>query len=369
MTDNKDDLENLEEDFADFDGDEFEDAGEEDFAESEEFVEEEWDSYDHDGDEQSAVAGGAKKSSLVFNLIIGLVVLGGVGYVGMKFMGGANSVQQPSVDVAQTPASNELEVPMQTAEIDYSAPPVSEPTADVASEAPSFAPPPSDPELDFDMPMPFSNEAPEDVSGFAPALSDSLDDVSVEAEPLTPLPMDDAISMQADVSTNVNSFDVSVSTSDAASSPSDVTTLESKLDLLFNRLDEIESKMGSVKGGEAASYDDSALKSSLAKLEKKVSLLSDKLSSGTVSNAAVDRPTYSAPSSTASARNDAPSSKASTWILTSAQPGKATIKKTGQGDVISIAVGDNVAGLGEITSIKMDAGKWVVNATNGKIVQ
>lgn len=408
MTDNNN-LDDIEEDFSDFDNEEFE-AGDEDFTEDgDEFVEEEWDSFDQDGEMGVDEPVGKKKSSLMFNLIIGLVALGGAGFVGMKFMGGAApTANQPAQQqmaanglnaAAQMPTANGQQDVTKTAQNNAVMPTPSTQAAQPSGS--DFTPPPSDPELDFDMPMPFSNQAPVDTdTGEVPrapqlAANDDLDMMAspsddamtapapagFDSEPLTPLPSDEGDVVASGATgfdltddggypapTAVKKASNAASSMSAGSDNDVVAAVESKIDQLFNRLDDIEARLDK-SASSGASYDDSALKSSIAKLEKKVNALSDRLSSGSApvqrsSSAPVRQKSVPAPAVSSSS-----SVTSKTWILTSAQPGKATIKKVGQDDVISIAVGDRVTGLGEIQSVRLIDGKWVVSATGGKIVQ
>lgn len=389
MTDNNN-LDDIEEDFADFDNDEFDDTAEGDFAEGDEFVEEEWDSFDQDGDMMTEDPAGKKKSSLVLNLVIGLVALGGAGFVGMKFMGGGAPPQGQSRQ--QQVAGNDMNA------ASLSGVGNGQVATDAATSAPAranvaggngvadFTPPPSDPELDFDMPMPFSNEGAVESVGQSASSMDaqqdqetstamSVDDAvsapapaGFDSEPLTPLPMgDSANDGGAEAAQNaLTGFDTTgdmVDETRSMSSGSDgevISAVEGKIDQLFDRLDGIEARLSE----SGSSYDDSALKSSIAKLEKRMDALSRKISSGAV------RSTSSSTSARdVTTRSSSQSEPDIRWTLTSAQPGRATLKKSGQGDVISISIGDYVAGLGKVTSIRLTDGKWVVSATNGKIVQ
>ncbi len=57
------------------------------------------------------------------------------------------------------------------------------------------------------------------------------------------------------------------------------------------------------------------------------------------------------------------------WELRSAGPGKALIAEKGSSDFKSVKVGDSLAGIGRITSIGVENGKWVVKGTKGRISQ
>lgn len=58
------------------------------------------------------------------------------------------------------------------------------------------------------------------------------------------------------------------------------------------------------------------------------------------------------------------------WMLRSAQPGRALISQGGSQEIRSVAVGDEVPGLGRVMAISQDnAGKWSVRGTLGTINQ
>jgi hypothetical protein len=62
-------------------------------------------------------------------------------------------------------------------------------------------------------------------------------------------------------------------------------------------------------------------------------------------------------------------SAAPSWTLKAARPGRATIAKKGSDDVLVVEVGESVKGLGKITSIAQESGKWVVRGTQGSVSQ
>ncbi|MCB1557523.1 MAG: hypothetical protein KDJ50_01205 [Alphaproteobacteria bacterium] len=59
--------------------------------------------------------------------------------------------------------------------------------------------------------------------------------------------------------------------------------------------------------------------------------------------------------------------KTVSWVLKGAQSGKALISKEGQRDIMSVSVGETVAGLGTILSIEQGAQGWVVQGTKGSV--
>lgn len=61
--------------------------------------------------------------------------------------------------------------------------------------------------------------------------------------------------------------------------------------------------------------------------------------------------------------------KTSQWQMKSAQPGKAVLADKSTGDYKTVQVGDKVNGIGRITSISQENGRWVVRGTTGQISQ
>lgn len=55
------------------------------------------------------------------------------------------------------------------------------------------------------------------------------------------------------------------------------------------------------------------------------------------------------------------------WHISGAQPGKAVLKNNRTGELISVETGSIVRGLGTITKIGREHGKWVVNGTKSSI--
>ncbi len=60
---------------------------------------------------------------------------------------------------------------------------------------------------------------------------------------------------------------------------------------------------------------------------------------------------------------------ATQWELRSATPGQAVLGKKGGGDVRSVNVGDTIDGLGRISSIAVENGRWVVRGSQGQVTR
>lgn len=74
----------------------------------------------------------------------------------------------------------------------------------------------------------------------------------------------------------------------------------------------------------------------------------------------------------APAQAQAPSSPyapESGWVLKGAQPGRAMVAKAGERDLHPVVVGDTLLGIGRVTAIMYQDGKWQVIGTEGKVSQ
>ncbi len=128
-----------------------------------------------------------------------------------------------------------------------------------------------------------------------------------------------------------------------------------KLDMILSRLDDLDD-----------------LKDSIQALEKRI----DKLEKAPRQTAARSAPAKSSSASTAVKKSSSTSSSVraqaqvqSAWVLKSAQPGQALVARKGENDMVRVSVGETLSGLGRITDIHMQNGRWVVQGTKNKITQ
>ncbi len=78
------------------------------------------------------------------------------------------------------------------------------------------------------------------------------------------------------------------------------------------------------------------------------------------------------PSSSTSSKAKSSSSSSSSapqWQLRGASEGQAMVGQRGTNELVNVKVGDNIRGLGKITFIGQENGKWVVRGTTGKLSQ
>jgi len=117
-------------------------------------------------------------------------------------------------------------------------------------------------------------------------------------------------------------------------------------DPVMERLDAIEDRLAQLD----------ALQTSVEALQEKIDNLEK-------------APARSAPKAVSSSSSSRPAAARPQWVLKSAQPGRAMVSKRGESDMVEVAIGENLRGLGRITGIYMEDGQWIVQGTNGKIVQ
>jgi hypothetical protein len=55
------------------------------------------------------------------------------------------------------------------------------------------------------------------------------------------------------------------------------------------------------------------------------------------------------------------------WVLRSAQPGQAWLSQGGSAELRRVQPGDKVPGLGTVVSVRMSAGRWLVEGTQGSV--
>ena len=86
-----------------------------------------------------------------------------------------------------------------------------------------------------------------------------------------------------------------------------------------------------------------------------------------------ERPKTEAPKAqtpvVAPASTPAPVAASGAWELRAAQPGRAWVSKAGDRDMQSVEVGQKLKGVGTITAIEYQNGRWVVRGSEGQITQ
>ena len=135
----------------------------------------------------------------------------------------------------------------------------------------------------------------------------------------------------------------------AATAPSaDVASLTEKVETLQGALD---SQVAKVK----------ELESTVQQLER------------ALESRATEAPRASAPAKRKASSSGTTAAKKSTasvrWVLKSAQPGHAMVSRAGENEMRNVTVGDTLPGVGRVTQIYQSSTGWIVQGTDGRILQ
>ena len=391
-----------------------EEIGGEEFLD-EEFEDEAWEE-DSDGEEvEDSAAPVAKKKSSKFNLIlIAVVVLGGGGFFMMKSGGNAPvpvETQQPALpEMAAAPAQEQAQEVAQSE--------AAKPEDKEQKLSGGFLNDPSafekieqmHEEMQFeDYSQDHDTEAWRlgNEEGHGPIKAPSVNGNIAQApatEPLTPLPetpVQQAAAQPAALVPPVVQSDlpppnfpkaqdimIPVAKATAQAQPQsqpqahpqklvngqnqvDTNSIDKRLTDLGGRMDGLEKALESLEIPAISGKEIADLKAALARLEGKVDGLSK--SGGSIAAAPVSAPVQKK-AKVMAPKEQAPSpakvrAESVSWVLKSAQPGKAIVSKAGQAEVYSVSIGDRLEGIGKITSVEQKDGMWVVQGSAGKITQ
>lgn len=156
-----------------------------------------------------------------------------------------------------------------------------------------------------------------------------------------------------------------------------VRDLEGKIDLLLKRMDQIENDLGEVKETKKADYEQ--IRESVQSLKKDLAGIKDRPVSSPPAQEEPPKPVAAKPKKAAkpvkrtheaAVESPYPVTVSSTqWELRAAQPGRAWVSRPGSGDVRGITVGETVPGIGRVTGILYQGGRWTVEGTLGRISQ
>lgn len=147
-----------------------------------------------------------------------------------------------------------------------------------------------------------------------------------------------------------------------------------KMDQILSRMDKLEGDIDTLK--QEKSPD-------IGELEQNISLLKEELSSIKSANkeelpqqkkSVTPKKASSSPAQkTAKTPTKAASPKKTAspvqWELRAAQPGRAWVSKPGERDMQSVEVGQSLAGIGTISAISYQNGRWLVQGSTGQIRQ
>ncbi|WP_435640649.1 alginate biosynthesis protein AlgP [Micavibrio aeruginosavorus] len=429
---NQDDMDFPGDDFQgdDFQDASFDDADtyDADYTTGDDLADDEWDAVDDGSGEDAQQAPAKKKSSLTNKLIIGAAVVVGAGVMVMTMMGGSpqqgQAPQPVAPSVAQSDSADMAAAPIAPAMTAPLPAPAPAPVAGLPA-APDYgvavdsadAQTPRDPDQSspaqgmFNDPAaldstlqetaeqaPLSDTLPVEVQD-APAMPEA----QMEAAPApavampkandllkpsgaadgadaVPAPVADAaLAMPeptpAPVSEPVAVVDAPLAAPVAEQAPSTESIdpdmgaqMLDRLDLIAARLDQLEDDLSVVRKESAATATDEVeeLRAAVKALEKK---LNTQAQAPAVSSS--DTP----PSRTTTLKAEpkpkpvARQAQSVQWVLKGAQPGRAMVARAGESEMRTVEVGDSLPGVGRISSIAYENGRWVVIGSEGRISQ
>ncbi len=160
--------------------------------------------------------------------------------------------------------------------------------------------------------------------------------------------------------------------------------LDGRLQDVLKRMEQIESELGSVKT--AKQTDTEGLQKTIESLKAEIAELKRRpvaaQSPAKVAKLEVDEPEPAveeqpAPRKKSAPKKPKPAAKVATatpassgrWELRAAQPGRAWVSKPGERDMQSVEVGQTISGIGRVTGILYQNGRWTVQGTQGQINQ
>ncbi len=347
------------------------DANEEENLLAEE-SDEDWDSFEP-SENPSAEAPAKKKSSLFNVIVIAGAVAAGLGVLYWKSSSTGSKISAPpqvaAANVEPSPAPAEQTAAQQV------------PAGQSSPEEGGFL---NDPKM-MESLASSDTETQDQPQQDAASGADS----AANAE-LTPLPAPQVQADTADASpqnpataseqgTAAASFMKAPPAAEYAQAPAEISA---KLDELIAKTGALEGRMAAVETRlEAVPEMQSGQSSDLAGIRERLDALESRMSIPAVPLPEPQKAdSDSVPETSAPAVEPAPvvrtkpaggnvEKTAVRWILKSAQPGQAYISRSGQDDMISVRVGDSVAGIGRVRSVDTENGRWVIEGTEGRISQ
>lgn len=182
------------------------------------------------------------------------------------------------------------------------------------------------------------------------------------------------------------------STEEFAANTKALETLGSRIEEMMKRMEKIEGDLGSVRETKTGEYQQ--LEQSLSGLKQEITDLKNRPAPAPAAPAPVKAAETPAPKTPAPQtaepvaekpkpvakkvakkapvpKKTAPAADTASvrWELRAAQPGRAWVSKPGARDMQGIEVGQTLAGIGRVTSITYQNGRWAVIGTQGQIRQ
>lgn len=162
--------------------------------------------------------------------------------------------------------------------------------------------------------------------------------------------------------------------------------VDGRLEELFKRMEQIENDIGTVKNSKQA--DTQELEQTVASLKAEIAELKNRPAPVTSEPVRSKKPVVVEESQDEASVDEAPkpvvkkaakpkvakkpaatASANGRWELRAAQPGRAWVSKPGERDMQSVEIGQSLAGIGRVTAILYQNGRWTVQGTSGQINQ
>lgn len=406
--------------------DTFEDTDEEildEFDDSSQLIDDEWEDSAEDDSVSYQDAPKKKKGSFLTIILVVVVVFAVMGFAIYRFGGGDASAPEETVSdmaVVQPVSDGQAEAPMNiqvepgiissgqpadTAElpapVDGAQFPAVDQSLDAETRFPPFPDQSGEEAASLQAPAPVSVDAPvADIpaENGASATENSVSKDVVTLQPVSDFPSVDAIrkvETPADVTAGtapvapVPQVEVVESTPPTlveTPTVSDNTAMQAAsggdagLKIAQDRISELERSIEKEQAAKRQYAEEIAqLKGQISRLEadlsksasssKSAPMLAPEFSGQQASKKAPA--TSSAPRTVRSSGEKLaqPKQVAVTWVLKSAQPGRAILSRKGQGDYKTVSVGDRIQGLGTILSIDRAQNGWVVVGTSGRVAE
>lgn len=157
----------------------------------------------------------------------------------------------------------------------------------------------------------------------------------------------------------------------------DIAAMNIRMDAIMRQLESLALRVETladaapVLSAPATAVDNGkvqALEQTIRTLEKRIEALASEKAKAA---SAPSRPktTTAQPKKTTAKPKAAPVKASPQWELRGAAQGQAYIAEKGTQNLRSVAVGDTLTGIGRITAIVVEGGRWVVRGTSGQITQ
>lgn len=148
-------------------------------------------------------------------------------------------------------------------------------------------------------------------------------------------------------------------------------SIAAKLDDINGKLNVLETRLAAIEKGTVSKDEVSSLADAIDTVKAQIGTSSAPVAAA--SDAAEPAPVRHKASRSARKSRPAASDAAYVppvaWVLKSAQPNMALVSPRGSQELRTVSVGDSLPGVGRITGIFMDGGRWAVQGTTGRISQ